>query len=766
MKKPGRQFVLELPKAIKHPDRWVLVAWLLYTGLFLLLSLMQHYAFRTGRDTAIYDHYVWNYSHGEFIRNTIIDASYRWNYYFAPLLAVFVPFYALWSDASILLVLQTVYLSLSVLPIYWHARSQLGSTLAVLVGSLFFIYPALAHVNLIEFHIITLTVPLMALSLYFLLRNRYIPFVVCAFLLLFVKEEGLFAVIGLGLYVLIVARKPALGLTMIAFTAAWFFLLVGYLFPLLMGRDYFFARSHLFGGLGATFPEILQTFIFNPAHVLGYLFSANNLQFLGYLLFPLALLPLAGLDVALIGVPILSQMFLTNTAVLEYQYPSPLIPCVFFATIVGLRRLLTANINWIRLPYVLRIEARRAALALALLVTGIGGYVALSPGPFGAHFDAALIPDFLSAQSSSTHQQWISLVPRDAIVLAQDEALPHFSARSYIYSFPLIPDYRQADYMVAKRGLAVFEFHKQGWEDMLSRGYFQILLDRDGYLVARRKEPDKKQNVLFGTSLNLIGYTAWPPAPWSGGMVARPILTWEATKSIGEHLAFTLQLVDSNGHRWTGQDTEPNDGATPTTTWRVGKEVGDQYTLVLPPTMPTGDYQLTVEVHNASGDYIEAFNARGESLGTSVILDSIRIEKNKQSIPASQLEMGNRLFVDIAEIRFLGYELASQRYTSGDLIPLWLYWRARGKPGGDYAVEVQLRDSTGNIVYSQSSRPAGGTYPTGEWDVGEVLLDWHDIQLPSSLAEGTYEMHVSLNDLRTQTRLGQFALTAVTIARE
>ena len=124
----------------KRADRILVLLWFIYVGVFITLSLLRHYSFTTGLDLAIFDHYVWNFSVGDFVRNSIIGASDIWNYYFAPLLVVFVPFYALWHDARTLLVLQTIALASSVFPIYWYARRQLGSGLAVVIAASFFLY--------------------------------------------------------------------------------------------------------------------------------------------------------------------------------------------------------------------------------------------------------------------------------------------------------------------------------------------------------------------------------------------------------------------------------------------------------------------------------------------------------------------------------------------------------------------------------------------------------------------------------------------------
>lgn len=257
-------------------DRLVLLMALLYFVVIGTWSLARYSVFAYGLDLAIYDHYVWNFSVGDLARNSIIEGSQDWNYYFVPLLMVAVPLYALWGNAVTLLIFQTLALASSVFPIYWYARSQLGRGLVVVIAASYLLYPALQHVNLAQFHVISLTIPLISYATFFLLRNRYAPSLVCAFLLLMVKEEALFAVLGLGLYIMLVRRKYALGALVCLITAMWFIILINYLFPMLTGRSYFMARSHLFGQLGMSIPDILTTVATRPERLLQLFISPYN----------------------------------------------------------------------------------------------------------------------------------------------------------------------------------------------------------------------------------------------------------------------------------------------------------------------------------------------------------------------------------------------------------------------------------------------------------------------------------------------------------
>jgi len=117
------------------------------------------------------------------------------------------------------------------------------------------------------------------------------------------------------------------------------------------------------------------------------------------------------------------------------------------------------------------------------------------------------------------------------------------------------------------------------------------------------------------------------------------------------------------------------------------------------------------------------------------------------------------------EMRLLGYADLPDQVRAGDVLDVGLYWRARGKPQGDYSITVQLRDAAGNVVVEQTARPAENTYPTTEWNEGEVLMDWHTLALPSNLVEGEYSLVAILRDAGRDKLIGEAQFTKISVAR-
>jgi uncharacterized membrane protein len=726
---------------------------MLYALVMMFLTLQKHLTLSTGLDLAIFDQKVWNSLYGTPLESTIVRSMETYGEHFSPLLIALAPLYALVDDARVLLIVQTVLLTTTALPIYWYARRYLGRGLALVIAVSFFASPALHSINLSHFHEIALAMPLLSFAFYFLLHRRYVPLLVCLGLLFLVKEDMAAMIVAFGVYIFLFQRRRLLGTGIALFGAAALFFLVMYLVPALDQKDYVIARQ-AFGNFGGTIPEIVGGMITDPGKVINLMGQEYKIVFLLDLLTPLAFLPLMGFQITWIALPEIAGLIMSEgRAAIATHYPAPILPVLYFGLSVGIFRIVKMNRS---------MQNVSVKLALATSMVSATGlfYAWKSPLLLGGSFQPQVYIPKNRAVLIETIQE---LVPANAVVVAQEELLAHFSNRKKAYDFPTIPNYRQADYLVAKKDLFFYTFHKATWDSWMTTGFFETVVDQNEFILMRRKIPEKNLNLKIGNHLTLLGYSLAPPVLEQDDFVLQPILAWQLDQPISQRYTFLVQVVDGFGHVWCEYNEEPHNRATPTDTWQAGKIMTDQYHLKLPPTMPSGNYQLVTQVSTLEGIPLQAYNLQGKPLGTSISLPAIPIAKNHKPVAASDLPIGERLFADMGPLRLLGFELASREYNSGDMVQLGLYWRARIKPGEDYWVQVQLRNSRNEIVFSQKNRPAQGTFATTEWQIGEVLLDWHDWQIPSSLPRETYTLNVSLVDHASSLIVGQIDLVDVVI---
>ncbi len=746
-----------------------------YSASLIGLGTLSYYALSVSNtDLAQYQQLVWNSLNGRLLENTFIpDAPMFLGKSFTPILLAFVPLYSAWSSPLVLIIIQSLAVGLAAFPIYWLARARLGHLLAITIVAAYFLSASLQNAALDEFHEIVLAIPLLAYAVFFLLRKKYKPLLVCLGVLLLVKEEIAFLVIMFGIYIAVAQKKRALGAGIAFFGALSAVLLLQVFIPYFRGAPagdfYYFGSGWSAGGgdrygyLGGNLLEIVVTILTRPDLVLQNLFVPAKIEFVFFLLLPLAFVSLLGIEVLALAAPTFGYSLLSNYG-WQYSiltaYPAPILPFVYLSAVVGLAR----GLRWRQPNPDARFisVSRQAAIAALIFASSAANYYLFARGPLTKNFSSE---KYSVSERSRDGLRLLETIPPDAVVVAQNEFLAPLASRARVYEIPLIPDYRQTDYFFADTTKGYFNVHRSFWEKYLTSGYFQVVA-HDGFLLGKRRAPDQPAQIRFGEQLIFLGHALTPEGPYRGDMVLRPVLLWRAAKPITRKIKFVVQIVDARGHVWAKEEREPQEGALPTTAWQAGTPVGDQFVLNLYPTLPRGNYFLTLAACEIGAE--DCLEARAESenrLNSEIVLQTFFVEKNKNDFVASDLPIENRHWVDMGEVRLLGFASIRESLSPGELLQVGLYWRAREKPRGDYLVAVQLRDAAGRVAFEHSARPAADAYPTTQWDAGEVLLDWHDFEILPSLPLENYTIYVLLKEVTSSRIAGESKLSAVRVVR-
>jgi len=742
-----------------------------YVLIFGTLSVLRYLTFNTdGFDLSVFDQVIWNSLCGRLFQTTIIqDISLLLAQRFSPILLAFVPLYALWSSPIVLIIVQTLAIAVGVFPIFWFARSHVSHSLAVVVALTYFLSPALQYVNLEEFHEIALAIPIFTYATFFVLRQQYKSFLVCVAIALLVKEDIGLIVIFYGLYLLFVQRQRWLGLSLCLFGMVWSMFLLQCLIPYFGGNQcgsgayYYFGYGVAAGRgrydyLGHSLHQIVLTMLTRPDIVLQHVVTPAKIEYVTELLVPLGLLPLVGFDIFLIGLPTLIISVLSDYAPqfsIKYHYTASLLPFLFFGMVIGLQRLLQWRLSLMHPDRDRR--ARLVSITLFLLLSSGASYYLLSAGPLALNFQPSL---YVLDAHTTLGASLLKTIPTKAIVSAQGELTPHLSSRQYIYGFPAPHlDYCRAEYLAADTQRYQYQLFKEVWAQWLDSGYFEIITQQDGYIIARRKAPNIALGIQYSGQMTLALFSITKLKQEYRDAMLCAVVEWHQAASSQDSFIVRMQLLDARGHLF-GQAEYALDhtGLSQSRVFR------DQYMLAIPPTAPSGIYQVTLGVYRTlSQDFLAATDRNGMDLGFEPVVAAVTIEKNTANVTASQIRIDNPFFVDMGEIRLLGYTALPRAVRTGDTLPVGLYWRARGRPQGDYEVVVQLRDTNARVVVEEVSRPAAGTYPTTEWAVGEVLLDWHDLKLYPELATGEYELWVVLREVSTYQIRGEAPIASLTI---
>ncbi len=737
-------------------DRWMFAMIATFAIVMSVLGVFKYLTFNSGYDLAQYDQLIWNSLHGRLFQNTFVpDAPFFLGKTFTPILLAFVPLYALWSNPIVLIVVQIIGIAVGAFPLYWFARAKIGYASALALTLAYLLFPPLDGIYFGDFHEIALAVPILAFAVFFLLRQHYAGLMACLILAMMTKEELWLLVVAFGFYVWFVQRRTWLGLSISLISAIGFIVLLQFLIPYFHGQGlggtfYYFGAGELGDGqsryayLGRNLAEIVRTLVTQPNVVLEHLLVPGKIVFVLNFLVPLLFLPLIGWQVFLLSAPAFGYTLLSEYPyqyAIHEGYTPPLIVFPFFAAGLGISRLA------LKIP--------RVGLIALLFAASVLNYGFQSAGLFALQLQRAL-------QITSSHtilgQNLVRAIPGKAIVVAQPNLTPHLSQREGIYQLPFL-DYRRAEFVLMDQSNIWYSAHRAGWEFFRATGFFETIADEDGWWLAKRRSPDRTVNFRFDNRIALLGY-AIPPVPLSGGMSLRPMFWWRAERAIDKKYKTLVQVVDARGHVWASENREPTDGDAKTQ-WQVNKTFIDQNNLALPPTMPAGEYEITLSVYAEEEEPLSI----DQSDTTEIVLTKLRIEKNRGSFAASQLQIRNPLSLDMQELRLIGYVPPRQTIKPGELLQVGLYWRARAKPQADYAVVIQLRTADGRIAFEHTQQPANGVHPTLTWHEGEVLLDWHDFFLPADLRPNDYQIVAGLRDAATQRWVAETNIATITVLR-
>lgn len=764
----GREFTFSRRMA----DRIVFILAVSYLIVFSALTLLLHFSLNgADDDVGLFHQVVWNSLHGRLFETSLLaDVTSLIQQRFSPILLAFIPLYAVWQSPAVLLLIQTLGIAVGVFPLYWIARAKIGNGLGVLVAAAYFLFPALEHVNLYGFHEIALAIPVLAYACFFLLRGRLNAFLVCVLVSLLIKEDVALTTAGLGVYLFLVLRERRLGLVLCLGSLAWFVFLLQWLIPFFRGAPagygYYYFGSGFAAGfgrydyLGNSLSQIILTMLTRPDIVISHLFVERKIDYLINLFVPLGLLPLVGFEIAALALPSLAISLLSDYPLqtsLASHYAAPTIVFLLFALPFAIERLLKFGHSAFAPNEQL---ARSAGLGILLGSAMLANYYLIAPGPLARNFKPE---KYVVTARTFAGYELLSKIPADAVVVAQRGLVLHIAGRAGAHEFPGSPDFCQEEYVIADETQYAFQAFQDDWQKYMRSGYFEIAQAKEGFILAQRRAANRPSGISFGNQITLANYLLITDYA-RGGSAICPMVEWRAERAIPGSYIIHARLVDSRGHVIARDEREPRRGLSPTYRWVAGQSIADQFTFDIPSTAPSGTYAITVGVYDPLTDrYLEPRDANGTVLDYEAPLATLKIQKDVSSKTASALYIENPLMIDMGEIRLLGLASVPRTIDSGQRLAVGIYWRARAKPRGDYQVRIELKNAAGVTVLEESSAPAAGTFPTSQWQIGEVLLDWHDLDLPRNLEAGEYRVMVYLRDLAKPLILGQAQVALIKI---
>lgn len=409
--------------------------------------MLRHYQFQTQAwDMGLFVQFFHNTVRGDVAQTTLAEIPNHLGVHWSPFLLLLAPVYALAPSPYTLLFIQALALALGALPLYFLAKDTLkNKKQALVISSLYLLYPALHWVNWYDFHEIAFFPAPFIAAVYFVHKQRWRWATLFLVIAASVKEDVILVVLALGIWTIVGACRRAgaddndknrreaktqlaVGCAIIIASTIYFLLTIKVFMPALGGG---LLRLDRYAHFGSNAPEIITTMVKKPLLVFSTFFAPQKLIYYFWLFAPVLFLPFFGRAAFLLLLPGLLENGLTvfsSQFTGTYQYDAILIPGMLIATTYGLRNI---QERW---PTIAR------KIIVLLTATATIGFVARSP------LSPLSFPTELFQKNShwETFREMIRDVPPNVSVSASTLLVPHVAQREQIYLLgqePFLVDY-------------------------------------------------------------------------------------------------------------------------------------------------------------------------------------------------------------------------------------------------------------------------------------------------------------------------------------
>lgn len=448
---------------------------LVYVVLMTRLAFINHWTFTTNRaDLGFYMSVFRHSSLGNPLACTLCVGGTHSSGHFDPMLVLLSPLYLLYPYSETLLVLQTLWLASSVIPIYLLVlRATENPRVALGVAASFLAYPALHGVNLFDFHSLALIIPLLLWLAYCFVTERWRGYWALFILLLMCREDVSLVLFLVGVTVLF-SGKPKSGrvalVTMLV--SATYFVLVKKVFmtssdPLNtgVGSD---SHAYYFSGLipkGTATGGLLSTVLTDPFLIVSKVLDENKVEYVLALLGPLMFLPLLGRGRLCLGYGAFLTLVATKPiASVNYHYSSLLIPFLFALSADAMGRISRGHFLPGDIGRRLLGPLTVGILATTLLASWkFGGFVTNHSFKAGLRAQARELKPDLTSRVHWLHGIAARL-PRNAVIASTTPVVPHLGRLKNVYLIGQSPSPEYVIYGTGDKDIRVRRFIEKAVE--------------------------------------------------------------------------------------------------------------------------------------------------------------------------------------------------------------------------------------------------------------------------------------------------------------
>jgi len=270
---------------------------------------------------------------------------------------------------------------------------------------------------------------------------------------------------------------------------------------------------------------------------------------------------------------------------------------------------------------------------------------------------------------------------------------------------------------------------------------FDTPLRHANLVDGRLRGVDVPAAITFGDQFVLLGHDALPARVASGEWFEVKTY-WRAIQPGRSDYGVTINVVDSQGHRWNGSDIRtPRWHRTPPPVWRWPP---DQYALValsipLLSGTPPGTYAVEVVAFDRDTlAPLTAHDADGRALGPALPVGQVTVTAPRHPAGPDALGIPGRLNVSFGPLTLLGADFDRDQAAPGDSVLVTTFWRAGQRPAEDMIARLALLAANGSSAAEVDFSPTVPWHPTSAWNAGDVWRGQHFVRLPARLESGEH----------------------------
>lgn len=396
-----------------------------YSCYFSYYTVIKHATYHSyAYDLGIYMQSLWTTVSGHGLFYTSLWEGSRFAYHCEPILFLILPIYKVLPRAETLLVLQSVCLASSALPLYLIARRLIGPWYAIAISASFLLNPGLHSVNSFDFHATALAIPLLLWCFHLFITGRYRTALVVALLAAMCRENVALVLVFMGLFcwwrngrcrgrgigwttTIPHDRKVVFPLLLAGLATVWLLVAVFVVVPHFNETGAYFGFARYRGFVSDLFMN-----------------AQDKLAYVLVLLGPVLLTPLLDVAALTLALPALAQNLLSSKAnmySLGFNHAALVLPGLYIAAVYGVKSLLDCGAR----------HSVAVGRRLMFLMTVASVTIALVSSPSPLALGTSM---FRYGEHQRTLDAVVDIIPPEASVYTQNDCFPHVCQRLHAYA--------------------------------------------------------------------------------------------------------------------------------------------------------------------------------------------------------------------------------------------------------------------------------------------------------------------------------------------